>query len=131
MEEFDEQIRKALRSRADLSEEKLTNIRKESRDMFEKEKRSNTRWSISLLIIGFLLMGLWGWLFYQSESTKFQILWATFLVGEGLGVAIGAMIHILIHNDLSTREDLREIELQLAEMREEMEIRRVDPGLNI
>ena len=120
MEEFDERIRKALRRRADLSEEKLTNIRKESRDMFEKEKRSNTRWSISLLIIGFLLMGLWGWLFYQSESTKFQILWATFLVGEGLGVAIGAMIHILIHNDLSTWEDLREIELQLAEMREEM-----------
>lgn len=120
MEDFDEQLKQALRSREDLSEEKLQTIRKDSRAMFEKEKRNNQRWTVSLMIIGFLLIGLWGWLFYQSESTKFQILWAVFLVGEGLGIAIAGTMHLLIHNDLTTREELREIELQLAEMREDM-----------
>lgn len=120
MEDFDEQLKQALRSREDLSEEKLQTIRKDSRTMFEKEKLTNQRWTISLMILGLLLIGLWGWLFYQSESTKFQILWAVFLVGECLGIAIAAAIHLLIHNDLTTREELREIELQLAEMREDL-----------
>lgn len=120
MEDFDEQLKQALRSREDLSEEKLQTIRKDSRTMFEKEKLTNQRWTISLMILGLLLIGLWGWLFYQSESTKFQILWAVFLVGECLGIAIAAAIHLLIHNDLTTREELREIELQLAELREDL-----------
>jgi len=120
MEDFDEQLKQALRRREDLSEEKLQTIRKDSRAMFEKEKLTNQRWSISLMILGFVLICVWGYLFYQSESTKFQILWAVFLVGEGLGIAIVAAIHLLIHNDLTTREELREIELQLAEMREDL-----------
>jgi hypothetical protein len=120
MEDFDEKLKLALGRRDDLSEEKLATIRKDSRAMFEKEKRNNNQWTICLMLLGFLLICVWGWLFYQSENVKFQILWATFLVGEGLGLAIVGMIHLLIHNDLTTRGELREIELQLAEMREEI-----------
>lgn len=119
MENFDEQLKLALRSREDLSEEKLENIRRDSRAMFEKEKVSNNRWTIGLCIIGFLVLALWGYLFWQAESTKFQILWAVLLAGEGLGIAINLILYILIDSNLKTREDLREIELQLAEMREQ------------
>ena len=119
-DDLDAQIKQALRNTNELSEEKLEQIRKDSRVMFEKEKSFNNKWSVSLMLLGFLLMALWGWLFYQSESTKMQILWAVFLVGEGLGIAIGAAIHILIHNDLVAREEMREIEFQLAELKEQM-----------
>lgn len=120
MDDLDSQIKQALRNTEELSEDKLEQIRKDSRAMFEKEKSNNNKWSLSLMIVGFLLIGLWGWLFYQAESTKMQILWAVFLVGEGLGIAIGCAIHFLIHNDLVAREEMREIEFQLAELKEQL-----------
>ena len=120
MDDFDQQIKQALRGSEDLSEEKLETIRKDSRTMFENEKRKNNIWGLCLMAIGFLLLALWGYLFYQADSTKMQILWAAFLLGEGLGIAIGGMIYILIHNDLTTKEEMREIELQLAELREQL-----------
>ena len=119
-DDLDAQIKQALRQTEELSEDKLEQIRKDSRAMFEKEKSNNNKWTVGMMIAGFLLIGLWGWLFYESESTKMQILWAVFLVGEGLGIAIGGAIHILIHNDLVAREEMREIEFQLVELKEQL-----------
>lgn len=119
-DDLDAQIRQALRQTEDLSEDKLEQIRKDSRAMFEKEKSSNNKLTIGMMIVGFLLIALWGWLFYQSESTKMQILWAGLLVGESLGIAIGGTIHILVHDHLVAREEMREIEFQLAELKEQL-----------
>ena len=119
-DDLDAQIKQALRKTEDLSEDKLEQIRKDSRAMFEKEKSNNNKWTIGLMIVGFLLIALWGWLFYESDNTKMQILWAVFLVGESLGIAIAGAIHILIHNDLVAREEMREIEFQLVELKEQL-----------
>ena len=119
-DDLDAQIKQALRKSEDLSEDKLEQIRKDSRAMFEKEKSTNNKWTVSLMIIGLLLIALWAWLFYQSDSTKMQILWAVFLVGEGLGIAIACNLHFIIHNDLVAREEMREIEFQLAELKEQL-----------
>lgn len=120
MDDLDAQIKQALRNAEELSEDKLEQIRKDSRTMFEKEKRNNNRWTVSLIFLGLLLLALWGYLFYQSDSTKMQILWAVFLVGEGLGIAIAGAIHILIDSDLTAREEMREIEFQIAELKEQL-----------
>ena len=120
MNELDDKLRVALREVEPLSEARLDEIRKETQAMFEKEKRSNTRWTLSLTVAGFLMLALWGWLFWQAESTKFQILWACFLVGEGLGIALSFIVHLLIENNLTDRQERRELELQIAEIREQL-----------
>ena len=122
-DDLDAQIKQALRKTEELSEDQLKQIRKDSRAMFEKEKSNNNKWTVGLMLAGLLLMALWGWLFYQVDSTKMQILWAVFIVGEGLGVTIGGAIHILIHNDLVAREEMREIEFQLAELKEHLKVK--------
>lgn len=118
MNDFDDTLKQALRHNDGLSDEKLEQIRKETQDMFEKEKRNNLRWTLGLTIAGFVLLVVWAVLFWQSDSTKFQVLWACFLVGESLGIALSFVVHLLIENNLTDRQERRELELQIAELRE-------------
>jgi len=121
MNDFDDNLKKALRQGDGLSDEKLEKIRKETQDMFEKEKRKNLRWTLGLTVAGFVMLAVWGFLFWQAETTKFQMLWACFLVGEGLGIALSFVVHLLIENNLTDRQERRELELQIAELREALQ----------
>ena len=120
MNDFEEKLKQALRGDAELSEDKLEQIRKETRTMYDREKKNNQRWPLVLTIAGFLLAGLWFWLFWQSDNPKFQILWVGLLIAESLGIAISFVVHLLIENNLTDRQERREIERQIAELKERL-----------
>lgn len=124
MNGFEAKLKRALREDTELSEDKLEQIRKETRAMYDREKKKNLRWTLSLTIAGFVLAGVWFWLFWQSDNPKFQILWAGLLIAEGLGIAISFVVHLLIENNLTDRQERREIELQIAELREQLKAQR-------
>ncbi len=120
MNDLDKKLSSALRVEIPLSENKLDRIRKETREMYEKEKATNQNWTVGFTIAGFVAAALWFYLFWNSESTKFQILWASLLVGEGLGISILYIGHIVTENSLTDRKEHREIELKIAELEERL-----------
>lgn len=96
----------------------LDRIRREAEQAFEKDVSSNNWFTGIMVVVALCLIVLWGCLWWNSESPKWQTLWALFFVGEMLGIGLGMIMYMIENTKITLQTEHRRLELQVLDLQE-------------
>ena len=98
----------------------MEHIRNEAQEAYNHKSKKNIQFTAWFTIIGFVVAALWGYLFYQADTTKMQIFWGLALLGELLGIGILGLMFTQIDVQLIMQREHRRIESQLLDLHERL-----------